>query len=314
MIVLPYDVCQSDASVGRCRTDAQIPDASSASTETNATFEKRGTTTDEAGDASRRGRGCARARAGRRGRRPRSRRRRRAAQSSASASARGASAPRGRRRRERAAPRRRRAARRRVRAARRPSVAAPLGPVEPQREPRPRRANSARHELEVEVAAPEGRDAHQRDERAERPERAQRELRGREQHVHRNGDEREPRATTRTRSRPRAGSSPRRARRAAARCRAQHEQPDRGHQREQRRPSVRRRATALPRSRTIDGITNCGAGPGFGPTANVNAPRTGWPSTEITRQHDEIPALRQSLHRYVELVRIRRRTRAAGRP
>src|SRR5712692_10107411 len=34
----------------------------------------------------------------------------------------------------------------------------------------------------------------------------------------------------------------------------------------------------------IDGITNCGAGPGFGPTANVNAPRTGCPSTEMTRQ------------------------------
>ena len=33
-----------------------------------------------------------------------------------------------------------------------------------------------------------------------------------------------------------------------------------------------------------DGITNCGAGPGDGPTAKVNAPRTGWPSTEITRQ------------------------------
>src|SRR5262249_46763857 len=33
-----------------------------------------------------------------------------------------------------------------------------------------------------------------------------------------------------------------------------------------------------------DGILNCGAGPGFGPTANVNAPRTGCPSTEITRQ------------------------------
>ena len=31
-------------------------------------------------------------------------------------------------------------------------------------------------------------------------------------------------------------------------------------------------------------MTNCGAGPGLGPTANVNAPRTGWPSTEITRQ------------------------------
>src|SRR5437870_797423 len=34
----------------------------------------------------------------------------------------------------------------------------------------------------------------------------------------------------------------------------------------------------------IEGMTNCGAGPAFGPTANVNAPRTGWPSTEITRQ------------------------------
>src|SRR5215831_2588385 len=33
----------------------------------------------------------------------------------------------------------------------------------------------------------------------------------------------------------------------------------------------------------MDGITNCGAGPGFGPTANVNAPRTGCPSAEITR-------------------------------
>src|SRR5512132_3735093 len=35
----------------------------------------------------------------------------------------------------------------------------------------------------------------------------------------------------------------------------------------------------------IDGMLNCGAGPGFGPTANVNAPRTGCPSTEITRQY-----------------------------
>src|SRR6476659_9140005 len=34
----------------------------------------------------------------------------------------------------------------------------------------------------------------------------------------------------------------------------------------------------------VDGMTNSGAGPGFGPTANVYAPRTGWPSTEITRQ------------------------------
>ena len=34
-----------------------------------------------------------------------------------------------------------------------------------------------------------------------------------------------------------------------------------------------------------DGITNCGGGPGLGPTANVNAPRTGCPSAEITRHH-----------------------------
>ena len=34
----------------------------------------------------------------------------------------------------------------------------------------------------------------------------------------------------------------------------------------------------------IEGTGNCGAGPGLGPTAKVNAPRTGWPSTEMTRQ------------------------------
>ena len=32
------------------------------------------------------------------------------------------------------------------------------------------------------------------------------------------------------------------------------------------------------------GIGNCGGGPGDGPTANVYAPCTGWPSTEIARQ------------------------------
>src|SRR4051812_50186483 len=34
-----------------------------------------------------------------------------------------------------------------------------------------------------------------------------------------------------------------------------------------------------------EGIGNCGAGPGEGPTAKVNAPRTGWPSAEMTRQY-----------------------------
>ena len=47
------------------------------------------------------------------------------------------------------------------------------------------------------------------------------------------------------------------------------------------------RAATSPGVATVsetDGITNSGGGPGFGPTANVNAPRTGCPSTEITRQ------------------------------
>ena len=32
------------------------------------------------------------------------------------------------------------------------------------------------------------------------------------------------------------------------------------------------------------GMTNCGWGPGLGPTAKVKPPCTGWPSTEIARQ------------------------------
>ena len=65
-----------------------------------------------------------------------------------------------------------------------------------------------------------------------------------------------------------------------------------------------------------DGIVNCGAGPGFGPTANVNAPRTGWPSTEIDAPEDEVPALAHRLQRDVELVGVRRRAsrRARRRP
>src|SRR4051794_20015506 len=46
------------------------------------------------------------------------------------------------------------------------------------------------------------------------------------------------------------------------------------------RATIRRGVAAVSE---IDGITNCGAGPGFGPTANVNAPRTGCPSAEMIR-------------------------------
>ena len=34
-----------------------------------------------------------------------------------------------------------------------------------------------------------------------------------------------------------------------------------------------------------EGMAKDGAGPAFGPTAKVNAPRTGCPSTEIARQN-----------------------------
>jgi hypothetical protein len=47
------------------------------------------------------------------------------------------------------------------------------------------------------------------------------------------------------------------------------------------RATMRRGVAAVSE---IDGIANCGAGPGFGPSAKVNAPRTGCPSAEMTRQ------------------------------
>src|SRR5215475_12865265 len=52
------------------------------------------------------------------------------------------------------------------------------------------------------------------------------------------------------------------------------------------RKAIQRAVTSLGDAAVseVDGIANCGAGPAFGPTANVNAPRTGCPSTEITRQ------------------------------
>ena len=48
-IATPYDVCQSDASVGRCRIDPQTPDAIRTITERNAIRENRGTTVARAG-------------------------------------------------------------------------------------------------------------------------------------------------------------------------------------------------------------------------------------------------------------------------
>ena len=58
-------------------------------------------------------------------------------------------------------------------------------------------------------------------------------------------------------------------------------------QRKMRRPGV----AALSVS---DGMTNCGAGPGFGPTANVNAPSHRVPVGGDRAPEDEVPALRES--------------------
>ena len=98
------------------------------------------------------------------------------------------------------------------------------------------------------------------------------------------GSRRARRAATTNAIETRAASSRARAARAAARS------PIRSTNRpiaaitdEEDEPAQRRAAAAWRPSPRSTGSTNCGAGPGFGPTANVNAPRTGWPSAEITR-------------------------------
>ena len=158
-----------------------------------------------------------------------------------------------------------------------------LGPVDPERDAR-REREQREADLQVEEAAAERRRAHQRHERADVDPRAQRELGRRAQQVERDRDQRRRRAAT-----PNATSSERRlapgTRRTSGRAIAM---------RSTNRPiaiitarkTTERAATRLGVAAVseIDGTGNCGAGPGFGPTWNVNAPRTGWPSTEITRQ------------------------------
>src|SRR5262249_43277645 len=44
------------------------------------------------------------------------------------------------------------------------------------------------------------------------------------------------------------------------------------------------RSLAVAADSDVDGTGNCGAGPACGATAYVTGARTGWPSTEMTRQ------------------------------
>ena len=69
-----------------------------------------------------------------------------------------------------------------------------------------------------------------------------------------------------------AQAVPPRGGRAAARSRSQDEEADRAHGRQEHDPA-RDQSRGVAALSEIEGMTNCGAGPGFGPTANVNAPR-----------------------------------------
>ena len=144
----------------------------------------------------------------------------------------------------------------------------------------PKRPSS---ELEVEVAASERRNPHQRHERPDRPRAPQGELRGREEHVDRRCDERDRQGAPEGdgyRSQPRAGTAGGTGLAIVVRSTKSPTAAS-----SERNVDPARDQELRSRGRLGEGgHGNCGAGPGFGPTANVKAPRTGWPSTEITRQ------------------------------
>ena len=302
MIAWPYDVCHSDASVGRCSTDAPTPEPKSTITEPNATFEKRGTHDDEAGQPSRRGEAAPQheqadeaadpERAGEQMQpveceRERTRRRLRGVAGRARDEQHGAGGECGAAEGEQLCDR----------------APVAVGTIDPQRNPR-RDGEEREQQLEVEVATPERR--------------------------RRAATARAPRTTRTSAGRTPRSPAARRPGPRRARCRAQTQNATQSSARGGRATSGRAiamRSTNSPiaaiserntsqRAATSvgvaavsdsDGITNCGAGPGFGPTANVNAPRTGWPSTEITRQTTRYQPSPQALERDVELVGVRRR-------
>ena len=131
----------------------------------------------------------------------------------------------------------------------------PLRPVDPHAEGGGEREESE-HELQVEVAAPEGGHVHERHDRPDGEGRAQRELRGREVEVDGRRDERDG-------ERHPQGDIECTERRAAqdvderpGRHRAQHEEPDRAHRREEDDPARdqelgRRRRLAERRDREL---------------------------------------------------------------
>ena len=244
-------------------TTRTVPEPTSTSTETNATFEKRGTATTR--PATRVAAGRLRQSTSSPTRPPiQSEPDARCSQSSASDEpARRRLRGVARRTRARAASQPRRAPHPTTASSSASERCSPLRPVDPDRD-RARGDEEREAELEVEVAAAERRGAHERDERADREHRAEREVRRREQEVDRDRDEPDGRRRRRTRSRRCAGSSrdaprpPGARSRAAARAARSPPSP-RG-----RRPSARRSASASRRSRESTGSRTAAPARGSG--------------------------------------------------
>ena len=158
-----------------------------------------------------------------------------------------------------------------------------VGPVDEERDPGGE-AEEQEADPEVEVAPPEGGRPPERDERGELEERAQRVDRGRLLEVGGHGEEGEGRGDREGNRQP---AQPRPLDPAQGRPgdREPHrEEADRAHHGQEHRPACATSSGVVVADEAICGITNCGAGPGFGPMAKVKAPWTGCPSTEIARQ------------------------------
>ena len=146
-------------------------------------------------------------------------------------------------------------------------------------QPRPEEGHA---DLDIDIRAPERGYPEQGHKLADIEQRAQR--------VDRGGDvqvdgiaTRLTAAMTQRRSSRRAGSSPRPAPRAAARSASE---TRRGRSRSSPTGTCPARHQQVRRRRRLGdaGDRECGWGPGSGPTAKVYPPWTGWPSTEIARQ------------------------------
>ena len=160
---------------------------------------------------------------------------------------------------------------------------AAVGPVDPERDERGR-DEQREAELEHEVAAPEGRDRssgtsapRSNAERSAKSAVASDDVDRHRDERHRGRDEERDRQRPQLAARHAADERPRGRRSAARRGRP----PPSPTRKATQRIAISRGVAAVSE---IDGIDELRRRPGFGPTAKVNAPRTGWPSTEITRQ------------------------------